>query len=126
MTGFLAARGAGVQHGLKPRYSNGTGFRRVALGTKEGCVESHGAPGCPPNYFAGRGSIAGAMRMNRTGEGRYVGAGPGWGGWGRGGRRALRRVMLGPADRLRERGVTLTGRESSDELVSLLDAVEEY
>ena len=37
-----------------------------------------------------------------------------------------RRVMLETTDRLRQRGVSLTGRESSDELVSLLDAVEEY
>ena len=41
-------------------------------------------------------------------------------------REELDRVMLETADRLRQRGVTLTGRESSDELVSLLDAVEEY
>jgi len=41
-------------------------------------------------------------------------------------REELQRVMLETADRLRQRGVTLTGRESSDELVSLLDAVEEY
>ena len=38
----------------------------------------------------------------------------------------VRRVMLETADRLRQRGVLLTGRESDDELVSLLDAVEEY
>jgi hypothetical protein len=36
------------------------------------------------------------------------------------------RAMLETADRLRQRGVALTGGESSDELVSLLDAVEEY
>ena len=34
-------------------------------------------------------------------------------------REELHRVMLETADRLRQRGVTLTGRESSDELVSL-------
>jgi hypothetical protein len=38
----------------------------------------------------------------------------------------LRRVMRQTADRLRARGVTLTGHESSDELVSLLDAVERF
>ena len=38
----------------------------------------------------------------------------------------IQRVMLETADRLRQRGVALTGRESNDELVSLLDAVEEY
>ena len=42
------------------------------------------------------------------------------------GREERHRVMLETADRLRQRGVSLTGRESSDELVSLLDAVEEY
>lgn len=41
-------------------------------------------------------------------------------------REELHRVMLETADRLRQRGVTLTGGESGDELVSLLDAVEEY
>ena len=41
-------------------------------------------------------------------------------------REELHRVMLETADRLRQRGVLLTGRESSDELVSLLDAVEAY
>ncbi|HKT61841.1 MAG TPA: hypothetical protein VJQ46_17415 [Gemmatimonadales bacterium] len=41
-------------------------------------------------------------------------------------REEIHRVMLETADRLRQRGVSLTGRESSDELVSLLDAVEEY
>jgi hypothetical protein len=41
-------------------------------------------------------------------------------------REELHRVMLETADRLRQRGVSLTGRESSEELVSLLDAVEEY
>ena len=41
-------------------------------------------------------------------------------------REELRRVMLETADRLRQRGVSLTGHESSDELVSLLDAVEEF
>jgi hypothetical protein len=41
-------------------------------------------------------------------------------------REELQRVMLETADRLRQRGVSLTGQESSDELVSLLDAVEEY
>ena len=41
-------------------------------------------------------------------------------------REEIHRVMLETADRLRQRGVALTGRESSDELVSLLDAVEEY
>ena len=41
-------------------------------------------------------------------------------------REELDRVMLETADRLRQRGVSLTGRESSDELVSLLDAVEDY
>ena len=41
-------------------------------------------------------------------------------------REELQRVMLETADRLRQRGVSLTGRESSDELVSLLDAVEEF
>jgi hypothetical protein len=38
----------------------------------------------------------------------------------------IHRVMLETADRLRQRGVSLTGRESDDELVRLLDAVEEY
>ncbi len=38
----------------------------------------------------------------------------------------IKRVMLETADRLRQRGVSLTGRESDDELVSLLDAVEEF
>jgi hypothetical protein len=41
-------------------------------------------------------------------------------------REEIHRVMLETADRLRQRGVTLTGRESSDELASLLDAVEQY
>jgi hypothetical protein len=41
-------------------------------------------------------------------------------------REELQRVMQETADRLRQRGVSLTGRESSDELVSLLDAVEEF
>jgi hypothetical protein len=41
-------------------------------------------------------------------------------------REEMQRVMLETADRLRQRGVSLTGRESSDELVSLIDAVEEY
>ena len=41
-------------------------------------------------------------------------------------RAEIHRVMLETADRLRQRGVALTGQESSDELVSLLDAVEEY
>ncbi len=41
-------------------------------------------------------------------------------------REEIHRVMLETADRLRQRGVSLTGRESGDELVSLLDAVEEY
>jgi predicted RNA-binding protein with PIN domain len=41
-------------------------------------------------------------------------------------REEIHRVMLETADRLRQRGVSLSGRESSDELVSLLDAVEEY
>jgi len=41
-------------------------------------------------------------------------------------REEIHRVMLETADRLRQRGVSVTGRESSDELVSLLDAVEEY
>ena len=41
-------------------------------------------------------------------------------------REEIHRVMLETTDRLRQRGVSLTGRESSDELVSLLDAVEEY
>lgn len=41
-------------------------------------------------------------------------------------REEIHRVMLETADRLRQRGVSLTGRESSDELASLLDAVEEY
>jgi hypothetical protein len=41
-------------------------------------------------------------------------------------REELQRVMLETADRLRQRGVALTGRESSDQLVSLLDAVEEF
>ena len=41
-------------------------------------------------------------------------------------REEIQRVMLETADRLRQRGVSLTGRESSDELVSLLDAVEEF
>jgi len=36
------------------------------------------------------------------------------------------RVMLETADRLRQRGVILTGKESGDELVSLLDAVEAF
>jgi hypothetical protein len=38
----------------------------------------------------------------------------------------IQRVMLETADRLRQRGVSLTGRESGDELVSLLDAVEQF
>jgi hypothetical protein len=38
----------------------------------------------------------------------------------------LQRVIQETADRLRQRGVSLTGRESSDELVNLLDAVEEF
>lgn len=38
----------------------------------------------------------------------------------------LRRAMLETADRLRGRGVALTGRESSDELVALLEAVERF
>jgi hypothetical protein len=38
----------------------------------------------------------------------------------------IQRAMLETADRLHQRGVSLTGRESNDELVSLLDAVEEY
>lgn len=41
-------------------------------------------------------------------------------------REELQRVMLETADRLRQRGVSLTGRESGDELVSLLDAVEQF
>lgn len=41
-------------------------------------------------------------------------------------REEIQRVMLETADRLRQRGVSLTGRESSDELVSLVDAVEEF
>jgi hypothetical protein len=41
-------------------------------------------------------------------------------------REEIQRVMLETADRLRQRGVSLTGQESGDELVSLLDAVEEY
>jgi hypothetical protein len=41
-------------------------------------------------------------------------------------REEIQRVMLETADRLRQRGVSLTGRESSDELVSLLDAVEQF
>jgi hypothetical protein len=41
-------------------------------------------------------------------------------------REELQRVIQETADRLRQRGVSLTGRESSDELVSLLDAVEEF
>ncbi len=41
-------------------------------------------------------------------------------------REEIKRVLLETADRLRQRGVSLTGRESGDELVSLLDAVEEY
>ena len=41
-------------------------------------------------------------------------------------REEIHRVMLETADRLRQRGVSLTGRESGDELVGLLDAVEEY
>jgi len=41
-------------------------------------------------------------------------------------REEIHRVMLETADRLRQRGVALSGRESSDELASLLDAVEEY
>ena len=41
-------------------------------------------------------------------------------------REELQRIMLETADRLRQRGVSLTGKESSDELVSLLDAVEEF
>jgi hypothetical protein len=36
------------------------------------------------------------------------------------------RVMLETADRLRQRGVSLTGKETGDELVSLLDAVEQF
>jgi hypothetical protein len=38
----------------------------------------------------------------------------------------LRRVMRQTADRLRTRGVALTGHESSDELVALFDAVERF
>jgi hypothetical protein len=38
----------------------------------------------------------------------------------------LQRVTREAADRLRQRGVFLTGGESSDELASLLDAVEQY
>ena len=38
----------------------------------------------------------------------------------------FQRVMLETADRLRQRGVSLTGKESGDELVSLLDAVEAF
>ena len=38
----------------------------------------------------------------------------------------MHRAMLETADHLRQRGVSLTGRESNDELVNLLDAVEEY
>ena len=41
-------------------------------------------------------------------------------------RQEIHRVMRETADRLRQRGVSLTGRESSDELASLLDAVEDY
>jgi hypothetical protein len=41
-------------------------------------------------------------------------------------REERQRVIQETADRLRQRGVSLTGRESSDELVSLLDAVEEF
>jgi hypothetical protein len=38
----------------------------------------------------------------------------------------FQRVMLETADRLRQRGVLLTGKESGEELVSLLDAVEAF
>src|SRR5262245_20743579 len=38
----------------------------------------------------------------------------------------VERVMRDTADRLRQRGVSLTGKESDDELMSLLDAVEEF
>ena len=41
-------------------------------------------------------------------------------------REEIQRVTLETADRLRQRGVSLTGRESGDELVSMLDAVEEF
>ena len=41
-------------------------------------------------------------------------------------REEIQRVTQETADRLRQRGVSLTGKESSDELVSLLDAVEEF
>lgn len=41
-------------------------------------------------------------------------------------REEIQRVTRETADRLRQRGVALTGRESGDELVSLLDAVEAF
>ena len=41
-------------------------------------------------------------------------------------REEIQRVMLETADRLHQRGVSLTGQESGDELVSLLDAVEQF
>ena len=41
-------------------------------------------------------------------------------------REEIHRVTRETADRLRQRGVSLTGGESGDELVSLLDAVEEF
>lgn len=41
-------------------------------------------------------------------------------------REELRRAMLETAERLRRRGVSLTGRESGEELVSLLETVERF
>jgi hypothetical protein len=41
-------------------------------------------------------------------------------------REELRRAMLETSSRLRERGVRLSGREASEELVALLDAVEHF
>ena len=42
------------------------------------------------------------------------------------GREELQRAMLETGRRLRERGVELTGRETSEELVGLLEAVERF
>ena len=41
-------------------------------------------------------------------------------------REALRRAMQQTSDRLRGRGITLTDRESSEELVAMLEAVERF
>ena len=41
-------------------------------------------------------------------------------------REELERAMLETRNRLRERGVRVTGRETSEELVALLDAVERF